>query len=68
MTNNPEKVAALQSAGIEVTERVSAEVEPQDTFERYLRTKQEKMGHILVCTCRRGVVPAGIIYLNGRTS
>ena len=46
MTNNPDKVAALQSAGIEVTERVSAEVESQDTFERYLRTKQEKMGHI----------------------
>jgi GTP cyclohydrolase II len=46
MTNNPEKVAALQAAGIEVTERVSAEVEAQDTFERYLRTKQEKMGHI----------------------
>jgi GTP cyclohydrolase II len=47
ITNNPEKVAALQSAGIEVTERLSAEVEAQDTFERYLRTKQEKMGHIL---------------------
>ena len=47
MTNNPEKVQALQAAGIEVTERVSAEVETQDTFERYLRTKQEKMGHIL---------------------
>jgi len=47
ITNNPEKVAALQSAGIAVVERVSAEVEPQETFERYLRTKQEKMGHIL---------------------
>lgn len=47
ITNNPEKVAALQAAGIRVTERVSAEVEAQDTFERYLRTKQEKMGHIL---------------------
>lgn len=46
MTNNPEKVAALESAGIAVVERVSAEVEPQETFERYLRTKQEKMGHI----------------------
>ena len=45
ITNNPEKVAALQSAGITVTERVSAEVEPQESFERYLRTKQEKMGH-----------------------
>jgi GTP cyclohydrolase II len=47
ITNNPEKVAALETAGVVVTERVSAEVEAQDTFERYLRTKQEKMGHIL---------------------
>ena len=46
MTNNPEKVAALESGGITVLERVSAEVEAQDSFERYLRTKQEKMGHI----------------------
>jgi GTP cyclohydrolase II len=46
ITNNPEKVAALESAGITVVERVSAEVEPQDSFERYLRTKHEKMGHI----------------------
>jgi GTP cyclohydrolase II len=47
ITNNPEKVAALESAGITVTERVSAEVAPQETFERYLKTKVEKMGHIL---------------------
>jgi len=47
MTNNPDKVAAMESAGIEVTERVSAEVEPLETFERYLRTKREKMGHLL---------------------
>jgi GTP cyclohydrolase II len=46
MTNNPEKVAAMEAAGIAVTERVSAEVESQESFERYLRTKQEKMGHI----------------------
>ena len=46
ITNNPEKVAALESAGIQVVERVSAEVAPQESFERYLRTKQEKMGHI----------------------
>lgn len=47
MTNNPEKVAALESAGIRVTERISAEVPPLDTFRRYLETKQQKMGHIL---------------------
>jgi len=47
MTNNPEKVAALESAGITVAERVSAEVAPQDTFAAYLKTKHEKMGHIV---------------------
>jgi GTP cyclohydrolase II len=47
ITNNPEKVAALESAGISVVERVSAEVEPQDTFADYVRTKQEKMGHLI---------------------
>jgi GTP cyclohydrolase II len=47
ITNNPEKVAALESAGISVVERVSAEVSPQDTFADYVRTKQEKMGHIV---------------------
>jgi GTP cyclohydrolase II len=46
ITNNPEKVAALESAGIAVVERVSAEVEPLETFAGYLKTKQEKMGHI----------------------
>ena len=47
MTNNPEKVAAMESAGIAVAERVSAEVVPQESFAGYLKTKQEKMGHIL---------------------
>jgi len=46
MTNNPEKVAALESGGIAVVERISAEVEPQETFAGYLKTKHEKMGHI----------------------
>jgi GTP cyclohydrolase II len=47
ITNNPEKVAALESAGIEVVERVSAEVEPLESFAAYIKTKHEKMGHIL---------------------
>lgn len=46
MTNNPEKVAALENGGIAVVERISAEVEPQETFAGYLKTKHEKMGHI----------------------
>ncbi len=47
MTNNPDKVAALESAGITVTERISAEVQPLETFRHYLETKQQKMGHII---------------------
>jgi GTP cyclohydrolase II len=37
----------MESAGITVTERISAEVEPQESFAGYLRTKHEKMGHII---------------------
>ncbi len=47
LSNNPKKVAALEDAGIRVVERVSAEVAPQATTERYLRVKREKMGHLL---------------------
>ena len=46
ITNNPDKVEALESVGIRVVERISAEVEPLETFERYVQVKQEKMGHI----------------------
>jgi GTP cyclohydrolase II len=46
ITNNPEKVAALESAGIRVVERISASVEPEETFQRYLEVKREKMGHL----------------------
>jgi len=47
MTNNPEKVAALESAGIRVAERVSAAIPAEPTFERYLETKRDKMGHLV---------------------
>ncbi|MHB1023641.1 MAG: GTP cyclohydrolase II [Acidobacteriaceae bacterium] len=47
ITNNPEKVEALESAGIQVTERVSAEIQPEATFEKYLQVKREKMGHLI---------------------
>lgn len=46
MTNNPEKVKALVSAGIKVTERISAIVPTEPTFDRYIQTKREKMGHL----------------------
>jgi GTP cyclohydrolase II len=46
MTNNPEKVAALEAAGIQVTERIPANVESHERFEKYLQVKREKMGHL----------------------
>ena len=47
ISNNPDKVAALEKAGVKVVERVSAEVEPYEHSENYLRTKKEKMGHLI---------------------
>ncbi len=47
ITNNPEKVEALEAVGITVAERISAEVPSEPTFEKYLKTKQDKMGHLV---------------------
>ncbi len=46
MTNNPDKVAALEAAGIRVVERLSSVVETQESFEKYLQVKREKLGHL----------------------
>jgi GTP cyclohydrolase II len=50
ITNNPEKVAALELVGVRVVERISAAVEPEESFQRYLDVKREKMGHLLGST------------------
>jgi len=47
MSNNPEKISALEDAGVRVAERVPAIVAPQAPAEEYLRTKREKLGHLL---------------------
>lgn len=47
LSNNPDKISALERAGVRVAERVPALVEPQAHAEEYLRTKKEKMGHLL---------------------
>jgi GTP cyclohydrolase II len=47
MSNNPEKVDAVENAGVAVTERVPCLADVVDTREAYLRTKKEKMGHLL---------------------
>ena len=46
LSNNPDKIAALEAAGVEVVERVPCEVEPQLHAEDYLKTKKEKLGHL----------------------
>src|SRR6202795_89334 len=46
LSNNPEKVEALEVAGIEVVERVPCEVIPSPHAEEYLKTKKEKLGHL----------------------
>ncbi|HEY6348194.1 MAG TPA: GTP cyclohydrolase II [Candidatus Angelobacter sp.] len=46
LSNNPQKVAALEQAGVKVVERVPCEVEATAASERYLNTKKEKLGHL----------------------
>jgi 3,4-dihydroxy 2-butanone 4-phosphate synthase/GTP cyclohydrolase II len=46
LTNNPTKTHALEGFGLEIVERVPIEITPNPHNERYLRTKEEKMGHM----------------------
>jgi GTP cyclohydrolase II len=46
LSNNPDKVEALEKAGVQVVERVPCEVEHSPHAEEYLKTKREKLGHL----------------------
>lgn len=47
MSNNPEKLAALEQAGIAIDERVALDLTLSDAAARYVRTKREKLGHLV---------------------
>ncbi len=47
ITNNPRKIKGLEGYGIEVVERVPIEIPPKKENVKYLKTKRDKMGHIL---------------------
>lgn len=47
ITNNPRKIVGIEGYGLEVVERVSIEITPQESNVHYLRTKKAKLGHLL---------------------
>jgi 3,4-dihydroxy 2-butanone 4-phosphate synthase/GTP cyclohydrolase II len=47
MTNNPKKYVALAGYGLEIVERVPLEIPATDRTRDYLRTKRDKLGHLL---------------------
>lgn len=53
LTNNPKKVVGLHGYGLEIVERVSLEMNPNDVNERYLMTKRDKLGHLILVDPRK---------------
>lgn len=47
MSNNPDKLKALENAGLQIIERIPLEVESKEPAAHYLKVKREKMGHLL---------------------
>ncbi len=53
LTNNPKKIVGISGYGLEVVERVTLEVPPNDSNAKYLATKRDKMGHLLTLEPRK---------------
>ncbi len=49
MTNNPRKIVGLEGYGMKVVERVPLEIPPRPENYNYLKTKKEKLGHLISC-------------------
>lgn len=65
ISNNPDKIAAVRAAGIDVVERVPLEVAAHDTTRGYLRTKKEKLGHLISNTEPEGDETSGLTSRQG---
>jgi len=48
LTNNPKKIIGLTGYGLEIVERVPLEIDPNGYNERYLKTKRDKLGHLIL--------------------
>ena len=48
MTNNPKKVVGLHGYGLDIVERVALEIESHEINEKYLKTKRDKLGHLIL--------------------
>jgi 3,4-dihydroxy 2-butanone 4-phosphate synthase/GTP cyclohydrolase II len=48
LTNNPKKVVGLHGYGLDIVERVPLEMDPNEINERYLKTKRDKLGHLIL--------------------
>lgn len=48
LTNNPKKIIGLKGYGLEISERLPIEIKPNENNAKYLKTKRDKMGHILL--------------------
>jgi 3,4-dihydroxy 2-butanone 4-phosphate synthase / GTP cyclohydrolase II len=47
ISNNPDKIQALEAAGLRIVERIPIEIKTEEPAAHYLRTKKEKLGHLL---------------------
>lgn len=48
LTNNPKKIIGLKGYGLEIVDRVPIEIKPNKNNERYLKTKRDKLGHLIL--------------------
>jgi len=54
LTNNPKKVVGLHGYGLEIVERVPLEMGPNEINEKYLKTKRDKLGHLILVDQKLG--------------